>query len=570
MRRVLILIILWGMPFASPLYPAAEDGKACTVHFARVPQSGLNGIQAAGGQSDSVRYTVSDISYGKQYESGVLDMSLSFDGEPVTLHHDDTSRYQVLSAEYSFTKAKGAHGSGCALFYRDDHEVVLKPEASLWLGNSGDLGSFTVEFRINPSTIRDGAVIFSRLGSLNGSIQGIEIKLHRGRVFSGFYGIFEDKSGFKKNVEHHGVTSIHADKWYHYVLSFDRSDGRLSSYLDGKEQETQYLTADGTPDTAPYTPRFGVVSDQAVINRDFPPAIIGRGFCGLIDELKISLQPLAVSAERYQIKTTAFAPRKLNGREPKNAGGTVTSPVYSFNDFGTRVVSFDWDEKLPDGTFIWMEFRTSDSLFAEKDNQPRWYRISNSQKEIFKTVGEDKKPLRGRYYQWRANLAVSPDGKSAPELSNIRLKYQPDLPPGAPMFFEVVSAGDENVLLRWKKNTDYDIGGYRLYYSTSTDRYEGIITFANGKKIDNTYQKGDYIYLSLDNRVIEENLRADSRGLLAYPLLRNTVLYYFAVSAYDTYRPGTPYNHESKLSDRKSARPYAGTEIISENSAKAP
>ncbi|HOW81904.1 MAG TPA: hypothetical protein PK573_05045, partial [Spirochaetota bacterium] len=61
--------------------------------------------------------------------------------------------------------------------------------------------------------------------------------------------------------------------------------------------------------------------------------------------------------------------------------------------------------------------------------------------------------------------------------------------------------------------------------------------------------------------VIEENMALEKRGILSFPQLKNTVLYYFSVTAYDAYKPDTPYNHESPLSGAVSARPYAGTEI---------
>ena len=39
------------------------------------------------------------------------------------------------------------------------------------------------------------------------------------------------------------------------------------------------------------------------------------------------------------------------------------------------------------------------------------------------------------------------------------------------------------------------------------------------------------------------------------------VLYFFAVTGYDTYRPDTPYNHESPVSKEVTARPFPGSEI---------
>jgi hypothetical protein len=74
-------------------------------------------------------------------------------------------------------------------------------------------------------------------------------------------------------------------------------------------------------------------------------------------------------------------------------------------------------------------------------------------------------------------------------------------------------------------------------------------------------KRDDYVYVKIDNSVIEENKNFDKRGVLLYPYIKNTVLYYFAVTAYDTYKEGTVYNHESGLSSYIEARPYAGSDI---------
>jgi hypothetical protein len=79
--------------------------------------------------------------------------------------------------------------------------------------------------------------------------------------------------------------------------------------------------------------------------------------------------------------------------------------------------------------------------------------------------------------------------------------------------------------------------------------------------ITNDASDGNYVKVRIDNILVEENRNADKRGVLIYPSLENTVLYYFSVTAYDSYRPGTVYNHESGLSPSVSARPYGGSEI---------
>ena len=56
------------------------------------------------------------------------------------------------------------------------------------------------------------------------------------------------------------------------------------------------------------------------------------------------------------------------------------------------------------------------------------------------------------------------------------VSYRTDTAPVVPMFTEIVKAGSGKVIIRWKKNVDYDIAGYRIYYGTREGVYDGIIS----------------------------------------------------------------------------------------------
>ena len=183
------------------------------------------------------------------------------------------------------------------------------------------------------------------------------------------------------------------------------------------------------------------------------------------------------------------------------------------------------------------------------------------QRNIFLKRDKNEDYLRGKYYQWRAHLIGSPDGKTSPLLYNVHLNYTLDLPPKPPLFLEVAGKGDRFVRIKWKKNVDSDIYGYRIYYGVLPEKFDGVISTIGGKRINNSMSHGNFIEVKLTNGIIDENRNTDDRKLLTFPFLRNNVLYYFAVSAYDSYKPGSPYNHESGLSKIVSARPYLKSEI---------
>lgn len=497
-------------------------------------------------------YTLSDLSYDDNRFPYLTDLILSFNEPATRLIKDDSGHYTIRNSSYSLIQGKGVLGSGGAHFFKSDHRVEINTERNLWLGNCEDLGSFTIEFRLFPFSIRDGSVLFSRVGFLSGRKNGIEFVMQRGRISVRCYGIFTDSSGRRFDVFLNRGTALKARRWYHCLLSFDRISGKLAKYLNGMEEEVVYVTKSDEPFNGVFVPSY--VCD------DLPIAVVGSDFFGYIDELRITHRHFDDLEKESEIAYRNYRELGIIERYPVNREGVITSPVYSFPLTGTKVMLLKWDEILKKNTFIWMEFRMSDDLFEGRDDVVKWFRIKNNQRGIFlKKI--DGEYLRGRYYQWRAHLISSPGGKYAPSLYNVELHYQLDSPPKAPFFVELVRTGDRFVEIQWKKNVEHDILGYRIYYGLRSRKYDGIISTLKGKRITNDNASRNAITVRISNDIIEENRSRDERNILTYPLLKNNVLYFFSISAYDSYKPDTKYNHESKLSAEISARPFAGSEI---------
>jgi len=497
-------------------------------------------------------YTLSDLSYDDNRFPYLTDLILSFNEPASRLVKDDSGHYTIRNSSYTLIQGKGVLGNGGAHFFKADHRIEINTERDLWLGNCEDLGSFTIEFRFYPFSIRDGSVLFSRVGYFSGKKNGIEIVLQGDRISVRCYGIFTDSAGRRFDIFLNRGKALEARKWYHCLLSFDRISGKFAKYLNGVEEEVVYVTESDEPFNGVFVPSY--VCD------DLPVAVVGNGFFGYLDELRITHRHFDDLEKESEIAYRNYKELGLIERYPVNREGVITSPVYSFLLTGTKVTLFKWDEILKKNTFIWMELRISDDLFEGRDGAVKWYRIKNNQRGIYlkKINGEY---LRGRYYQWRAHLISSPGGRNAPSLYNVELHYQLDPPPKAPLFVELVKAGDRFVEIRWKKNVEHDILGYRIYYGLQSRKYDGIIGTLKGKRITNNNSSRNTITVRINTDIIEENRSRDERNILTYPLLKNNVLYFFAVSAYDSYKPDTRYNHESKLSKEITARPFAGSEI---------
>jgi len=506
-------------------------------------------------------YVIKDINYSDHADPFSTDLLLKFDKSSEKYVKDDSKKYDIYSANYQLLKE--GIGNGCASFYKSDHGVVINTSEGLWLGSVEDLGSFNIEFRFNAAEFKNGSMLFSRVGYFSGVKKGIEIKLKDRGVSAYLYNMFKTPSGALKSVSLVKGSRLNRGEWYHFSLSFDRGSGKLSKHLNDSEEEVAYMTASGGAFSEVYTPLFGYVDSEQGTNAgtDLPLAVIGKNYNGLIDEFRISYKHYDELKQSTDIALNKYKGSEYAGRVPYNREGVITSPVKEFPSTGTSITDFSWDEILKPGTFIWMELRVADRTFSDRDSSVKWYRVNPGQKGIYSAKGSDGEFLRGKYYQWRAHLAASPEGDKSPVIKKVTIKYKVDSPPIVPLSFEVGGTGDGYIILRWKKNVETDIGGYRLYYGTKKGAYDGIISTINGKKITNQMSDGNWITVRIDNAVIEENKASDSRKALIYPSIENTVLYYFSVTSYDTYRENTVYNHESELSSGIQARPYAGSEI---------
>ncbi|GEM_PF-225799 len=510
----------------------------------------------------SPAYSISNINYSATADSLSTDLLLKFDREPLRYVKDDSGKYEIYSSDYSFISKSDGIGRGCASFFKRGHAVYISTSEGLWLGSIDDLGSFNIEFRMKPVQTNSG-VLFERTGYFSGMKKGIEILLKNGRIAVYMHNMFRTPDGSLKSAVLNSGDSVKRGEWCHFSLSFDRVSGRLAKFINGDEDGVLWMTDTGASGGHSFTPMFGHVdeSDGSVKGTDLPLAVIGRNYNGLIDEFRISYRDFDSLKNSKDVAVSRYKGVSASGRVPYNREGVITGDVGIFPTTGTSITDFDWDEISNDGTFIWMEIRTADRTFDARDNSLKWYRITNSQKGIYRVKGEASEFLKGKYYQWRAHLIASPDGSASPLLKKITIKYRADHAPDVPSLVEVAEAGDRYVVLRWRKNVEHDLMGYRIYYGTRKGIHDGIISTVKGGFITNDPAGGNYVNVRIDNDLIEENRKSDKRGVLLYPFLENTVLYYFSVTAYDSYKPGTVYNHESNLSPSVYARPYAGSEI---------
>lgn len=511
----------------------------------------LFNVKANYDSNRNVLYSLSDTGFAQSSDKFITDTAITFNEKDAFLK-DHTGRYRVKYSSYNFIQNKGSFGKGAAYFFKREHYVKLETRKGVWMNNTNDLGSFTVEFRFNPLRLNNSAVLFSRVGYMSGQRNGIEIKFQNGQIQSDLYNIFTNVGGEKFSFKLKSNKKLRLNKWCHYILSYDRNTGKIYQRIDDVEQDRVYATADYTHDGELLVPSFA--------SNDIIPVTLAYNYTGYMDEFRILFENYEDIKDIVDFAAKPYRDLRLNNRIPRNREGVISGSVHKFDFTGTMISLFGWDEVLEKDTFVWGEFRMSDSKF-DKDNQTlKWYRIKNNQRNIYlKEVNGNY--LRGKYFQWRIHLVSSPDGKFSPKIKNIKVKYELDFPPIPPVFAEVTKTGPKYVILRWKKNVDHDIAGYKVYYGTKSGEMQGVITTVGGKRITNASSNSNYVEIKIDSNLIEENKIKTQHGMLEYPIIKNNILYYFKVTAYDSYKVDTKFNHESKFSNVAKGRPFAGSEI---------
>ncbi len=418
MKRSITIITIMAIPLLIAL--TYEDTRSITFTGKDLDLFNARQVDLP---ADKTGYTLADIAYSQTTMPLISDLLVTFDVPSHQMVRDDLQHYRVNEAVFQFSEQKKALGKGCARFYKKDHRLELQTDKNLWLGNCVDLGSFSIEFRVLINKRNDNGVLFSRVGYSSGRKNGIEIICEGNTIFARFSGVFKNMKNRPVDVTLQRTPKLEEGRWYHFAVSFDRLSGKLSSYIDGKEHESVFVSERGEPFVNVYRPAF--------VCEDLPPVTIGKDFYGCMDELRVSYRHFDDLEKETEIAESQFRQSGMTGRMPVNREGVITSPVYSFPSTGTMVKLFKWKEKLPAHTFVWLEFRISDSLFERSEAEPRWYRIENNQRNIYlKKI--DGHYLRGKYYQWRAHLVGSPDGNRSPVLKDITMRYQLDAPPGAP------------------------------------------------------------------------------------------------------------------------------------------
>ena len=457
---------------------------------------------------------------------GFHDLALSggaYTADPSTeiLLHFDSRSAADATGSYVFqgdgpvlSGFQPAMGPASAAFTGTRNGVALAGPAGGMFSPGAVWADFTIEFWLSPATLADGEEIMDWTGtdrapavtavdgtaagsSADLAAQGIRCFIRDRRLVWDFSNVFRLPGAGRIPVRLVGTRQLLPRTWHHHLLRYDSRLGLLAYLIDGVPEALVHVTDTGSENGSIAVPVLGTAHSG--------PIVLGAGYTGFLDELRIS---------RRAVDDAVLS--RFLGRT-----GVAVSRVIDLGYSSTRIIRIESVDSTPGDSGIEFSYQASDSWGGRKllKGDSDWVPFVPG-----KDFGDG---LKARYVQLRAELYPDGSRTQSPRLSSLRVVYEPNLPPAPPAGL-MATAGNGKVTLTWRKVSDLDVKGYLVFYGTSPRNYLGTGAAPGPSPID-----------------------AGTATSIEIGGLENGALYYFAVAAYDDSQP----RQQSEFSGEVSARP---------------
>jgi hypothetical protein len=454
-----------------------------------------SGVELQRGRRDNLEVVLSGAAYRPDAETDLL---LRFDE---TTRRDATGTYE-LDVAPRITSRVSRRGSAAAVFAPEDERLRLEPVTAALFSPNRVWSDFSIEFWLYPTRAAEGETILVWEGARSRGTtevvsQEIRASIANRRLVWRFRNVFLPPDQSELEIILESRTDLVPRTWQHHLLRYDAETGLLEYLRDGRTEAVTYATSSRSERGTVYFPYIGDASKDTVE--------VGESLVGFLDELRVS------SAFRE--------PPDLGHYEP--FGGTVVTRPLDLGSGAARVVRFDAEYAAPQTAAVHLYYRAAESrnTLRAADPDTGW--------TPFEPGREVQNPVQGRFIQLRAELYPGGERRSSPRLFELRVVYEPDLPPSPPTGLVAVP-GDGEVTLRWNAVPEPDLTGYTVFYGTRSGRY-----FGTGAEIGSSPATiGERTEVTLDG-------------------LENGTLYFFAVAS----RDASSTAGESVLSSEVTARP---------------
>lgn len=501
----LLLCLLLSAAPLSGLEKTIELGKEALW----TDMMSLDGVTPIPGKWGFQDLTLSGGAYGLDSATELL---LHFDGRASS---DATGAYGFQGDSPALSAFQPAIGAASAAFTGARQGAALRGAPGGMFSPGAVWGDFTIEFWLSPANLADAEEVLGWTGmdraaagtdraaagtgaAADGLLdQSIRCFIRDRRLVWDFANVFQLPGTGRVPVRLAGTRQLLPRAWHHHLLRFDSREGLLEYLIDGVPEAITHVTDTGAETGSVAVPVLGTAHSG--------PLVIGAGFTGLLDELRISRRAVDDPVlSRFLGKT-----------------GVAVSRIIDLGYSSTRIVRIETVDSTPADSGIEFSYQAADTWGGRKllKSDTDWVPFS---------PGTDfRDTVKSRYIQLRVELYPDGTRTQSPRLSSLRVVYEPNLPPAPPAGL-VATPGNGKVTLTWRKVNDLDVKGYLVFYGTSPRNYLGTDSARGPSPID-----------------------AGSATTIEIGGLDNGSLYYFAIAAYDDSQP----RQQSAFSAEVSARP---------------
>ena len=492
----LVLCLLLAAPHLPGLEKTIELGKGNLW----ADMMTMDGVTTTPGRWGFQDLTLSGGAYAAD---SATEMLLHFDAAGAA----DTTGGYALDGTPLLSSTVAAMGTGSAAFSGAKRGVSVQGGRDSMFSAGAIWGDFTIEFWLYPATLSDGETIVSWTGSVKDP-EGLVGQTMRGflqdrRLVWDFQNMFTlparpgAPSPERLPVKLVGTRQLLPRVWHHHLLRFTAREGLLEYVLDGAPEAIMHVTDTGS--------ETGSIALPVVGGAYAGPVVLGSGYTGFMDELRISRRSVQDPALSRYLGTT----------------GTAVSHIVDLGNSSTRIARIESVAGMPSNTGVEYSYQIADTWSGKKllGAETDWIPF---------TPGTNfKDTVKGRFIQIRIELFPDGTRTSSPRVSSLTIVSEPNTPPAPPAGF-AATPGNGKVTLTWRRVNDLDVKGYLVFYGTAPHNYLGTGATQGASPLD----AGAATSLVIDGLV-------------------NGSLYYFAVVSYDTSTP----QQQSEFSAEVSARP---------------
>ena len=445
------------------------------------------------------------LSGGAYTADSATELLLHFDG-PASA--DATGAYAFQGGGPVLSAFLPAIGTASAAFTGARAGAALRGSPGSMFSPGAVWGDFAIEFWFSPANLADAEEVLSWTGTdraadgtdgASGGLLGQSIRcfIRDRRLVWDFANVFRLPGAGRIPVRLAGTRQLLPRTWHHHLLRFDSREGLLEYLIDGVPEAIAHVTDTGAETGSVAVPVLGTAHSG--------PLVIGAGFTGFLDELRISRRAVDDPVlSRFLGKT-----------------GVAVSRIIDLGYSSTRIIRIETVDSTPGDSGIEFSYQASDAWGGRKllKGDTDWV--------PFVPGADFGETVKSRYIQLRVELFPDGTRTQSPRLSSLRVVYEPNLPPAPPAGL-AATPGNGKVTLTWRKVNDLDVKGYFVFYGTSPRNYLGTGSAQGPSPID-----------------------AGSATTIEIGGLDNGSLYYFAITAYDDSQP----RQQSAFSAEVSARP---------------